>query len=180
MKTDDDSYVNVPALVKWLVHNCETEECRNEKLYLGGAAEKADVILNPGHKWENAAFHHHTKLKHYPRYMYGGGYVLSRGVANAIVTANETVGLKFFPIEDATLGFWLSSYDIRFVNHERIKGLALNCYFKTIEDGRNRDSKGLKEEILKDFCKNPWIILHKIVGDVEMHTIHQSVLDCEK
>jgi len=41
--------------------------------------------------------------------------------------------LKFTPIEDATLGFWLMAMDLRHVDHERFYTWAASCCFETLE-----------------------------------------------
>ena len=58
-------------------------------------------------------------LKTYPNYMMGGGYVVSGDVAASLVNINKHMRLKFTPIEDATLGFWLMSMDLRHIDHPR-------------------------------------------------------------
>ncbi len=32
-------------------------------------AKSSEVLLQPGHKWNNIVFHNHTGLKQYPNYM---------------------------------------------------------------------------------------------------------------
>ena len=60
----------------------------------------------------------------------GGGYVLSGDVARMLVTVNLKMKLKFTPIEDATLGFWLMSMDLRHIDHNRFHTWAAPCCFK--------------------------------------------------
>ena len=60
----------------------------------------------------------------------GGGYVLSGDVARMLVTVNLKMKLKFTPIEDATLGFWLKSMDMRHIDHNRFHTWAAPCCFK--------------------------------------------------
>ena len=72
-------------------------------------AKASEVLLQPGHKWNNIVFYNHTGLKMYPNYMMGGGYVVSGDVAETIMNVNRKMQLKFTPIEDATMGFWLMS-----------------------------------------------------------------------
>lgn len=60
----------------------------------------------------------------------GGGYILSGDVANMLVTVNLKMKLKFTPIEDATLGFWLMSMDLRHIDHQRFHTWAAPCCFK--------------------------------------------------
>lgn len=69
-------------------------------------------------------------LRTYPTYAMGGGYVLSGDVARMLVTVNLKMKLKFTPIEDATLGFWLMSMDLRHIDHNRFHTWAAPCCFK--------------------------------------------------
>ena len=64
-------------------------------------------------------FYNHTGLKTYPHYMMGGGYVISGDVAATLMNINRKMKLKFTPIEDATMGFWLMSMDLRHIDHPR-------------------------------------------------------------
>ena len=92
---------------------------RNERLYMGRMCTESEVLLQPGHKWNNIVFHNHTGLKTYPNYMMGGGYILSGDVSKMLLDINAKLHLKFTPIEDATLGFWLMSMDLRHVDHPK-------------------------------------------------------------
>lgn len=86
---------------------------------MGRMAKESEVLLQPGHKWNNIVFHNHTGLKTYPTYAMGGGYVLSVDVAKVLVNINNNMRLKFTPIEDATIGFWLMAMDLRHIDHAR-------------------------------------------------------------
>ena len=57
---DDDAFINVPHMVTQLRALCENPGCVGERLYLGRMAKHSEVLLQPGHKWNNAAFHNHT------------------------------------------------------------------------------------------------------------------------
>ena len=83
------------------------------------AAQESEVLLQPGHKWNNILFHNHTGLKMYPNYMMGGGYVLSGDVVTTLININRRMKLIFTPIEDATLGFWLMAMDLRHIDHAK-------------------------------------------------------------
>lgn len=48
---------------------CESPDCRHERLYIGRMAQNSEVLLQPGHKWNNIVFHNHTGLRQYPNYM---------------------------------------------------------------------------------------------------------------
>lgn len=60
LKTDDDAFINVAPLMEELRAMCENPDCRRERLYMGKMAKHSEVLLQPGHKWNNAAFHNHT------------------------------------------------------------------------------------------------------------------------
>ena len=60
LKTDDDAFVNVPPLLRLLGSLCETKDCSAERLYIGRMIQESEVLLAPGHKWNNAVFYNHT------------------------------------------------------------------------------------------------------------------------
>ena len=45
--------------------------------------------------------------------------MLSGDVCKMLLEINSKLKLKFTPIEDATLGFWLMSMDLRHVDHPK-------------------------------------------------------------
>ena len=62
--------------------------------------------------------------------MMGGGYILSGDVATALVNIHTRMSLKFTPIEDATVAFWLMPIDLRHIDHPRFFTWAQPCCFK--------------------------------------------------
>ena len=60
LKTDDDAFINIKALIWQLRLLCETPGCRSERVYMGKMAKESEVLLQPGHKWNNMVFHNHT------------------------------------------------------------------------------------------------------------------------
>ena len=42
----------------------------------------------------------------------------------------ESIGLLFTPIEDATVGLWLSAMDLRHVSHPRFRTFGTPCCFE--------------------------------------------------
>lgn len=60
LKTDDDAFINVKPLLQQLRLLCTTEQCRHERIYMGRMAKASEVMLQPGHKWNNLVFHNHT------------------------------------------------------------------------------------------------------------------------
>ncbi|KAK9917595.1 hypothetical protein WJX75_006193 [Coccomyxa subellipsoidea] len=138
----------------------------------------------PGHKWNNIVFYNHTGLKTYPNYMMGGGYILSGDVAKMLLDMNSKMRLKFTPIEDATLGFWLMSMDLRHVDHPKMYTYAVPCCFKAPvrKEGQRIVTRfQLQDDIEQQICSNdPWIILHKIDSPTKMRYIGSKVNSCNK
>ena len=60
LKTDDDAFIHVEPLINQLHLLCITEDCTNERIYMGRMAKESEVLLQPGHKWNNIVFHNHT------------------------------------------------------------------------------------------------------------------------
>jgi len=46
------------------------------------------------------------------------------------VSLQESIGLLFTPIEDATVGLWLSALNLRHVGHRRFRTLGTPCCFE--------------------------------------------------
>jgi Galactosyltransferase len=83
-----------------------------------------NIVVTHGkkeHPHNSDEFYEHTGLKAYPKYMVGGGYLISSDVARMVVVANQLVGLKLYTVEDATFGYWLSAWDIRHVHNPKFR-----------------------------------------------------------
>ncbi|CAK0784367.1 hypothetical protein CVIRNUC_007571 [Coccomyxa viridis] len=176
LKTDDDAFVNVPAFVQQLRLLCESPDCRKERLYMGKQCRRGKVIMSPGHKWDNSGYYNHTGLATYANYMFGGGYIVSADVAKALVTMEDMVKLKFTPIEDATVGFWLMGMDIRQIDHPKMNTNFWPCCFKPPERATGGKplvtAFQLDEETEADICSDdPWLILHKLDSPSKMRYI---------
>lgn len=59
--------------------------------YFGQVENIVVTYLLPEHPHNSAEFFQHTGLKHYPKYMVGGGYIISDDVARLIVLSNQLV-----------------------------------------------------------------------------------------
>ena len=60
LKTDDDAFINIDPLLNQLHQLCLSDDCNNERIYMGRMAKESEVLLQPGHKWNNLIFHNHT------------------------------------------------------------------------------------------------------------------------
>ncbi|CAL1284286.1 unnamed protein product [Larinioides sclopetarius] len=115
MKTDDDCFVNVPLLLRflWKQNPIETN------LYAGHVRWSSPVVRNPNSKWyvSESDF----QGSRFVPYVNGAGYVLSLDVLKKFVKFSGFV--KLFPNEDAFVGTVLNmagirpTYSARFVAH---------------------------------------------------------------
>ena len=69
LKTDDDAFINVKALISQLRLLCQSADCRSERVYMGKMAKESEVLLQPGHKWNNMVFYNHTGAAHCLHYI---------------------------------------------------------------------------------------------------------------
>lgn len=182
LKTDDDAFINVQPIIQQLQTLCESKDCTKERLYMGKMAKHSEVLLQPGHKWNNAVFYNHTGLHMYPNYMMGGGYVMSGEVCRILVDVHARMPLKFTPIEDATLGFWLMSMDLRHIDHPRFHTWAAPCCFKAPvrKQGQRIVTRfQLSDEFENDICsEDPWLVMHKIDSPTKMRYVGSKVANC--
>jgi hypothetical protein len=92
------------------------------------------------------------------------------------------VQLKFTPIEDATLGFWLMAMDLRHIDHPKFYTWAAPCCFKAPvrrEGQRIVTRFQLQEDMEADLCgAAPWLVLHKVDSPTKMRYIGKRVAGC--
>ena len=93
--------------------------------------------------------------------------------------------LKFTPIEDATLGFWLMAMDLRHVDHERFYTWAASCCFETLEHDKDREGNEgptkvkVMDAVIDDLCTDdPWLVLHKIDSPTKMRALGDEARKC--
>lgn len=109
MKTDDDMFVNLPALVTLF-----RSSTRSSNLLLGSLICSAKPILDTGSKWYTPHYMYHGQI--YPNYLSGTGYIMSRDVVTRLYqTALET---PLIHIEDVYItGICAKRAGIRPRNH---------------------------------------------------------------
>lgn len=124
VKTDDDAIIDVEALYAEMSQIDGKFLSKNNKSLIDGS-EKEKFLMNHHHayagsgyghmpvlmqgKYANVPFKKQTGLAHYPPYMSGGMYLLSNSVVRYLVIASQTIGLTKSNMEDAHLGFWIST-----------------------------------------------------------------------
>ena len=103
MLTDDDSFVNAPALLHWLVR-------QKRQLFFGGDLVRfGRVRRDRQSKWfvDNATFAEKT----FPPYMYGSGYVVSRDVAEVLGNRSSySLKLRNLWIDDVVAGIVIKEH----------------------------------------------------------------------
>ena len=93
VKADDDIYVKIPNLVRWLQENSNPPT----KLYAGLVLRNIEVIRDPKNRWYLSEQEYQEKF--YPEYCKGLFYILSGDLFPGIVNASKET--EPFPIEDA-------------------------------------------------------------------------------
>ena len=93
VKADDDIYVKIPKLVRWLQESSNPPT----KLYAGLVLRNIEVIRDPKNRWYLSEQEYQEKF--YPDYCKGLFYILSGDLFPGIVNASKET--EPFPIEDA-------------------------------------------------------------------------------
>ena len=93
IKADDDVYIKLPDLARWLKENHLPA-----KLYAGYVHRRVEVIRSK----KSPFWVKQYKNKYFPSYCAGPFYILSRDVFLDVVRTSKVT--KVFPIEDAYIG----------------------------------------------------------------------------
>lgn len=96
IKADDDIYIKIPDLGRWLHENSQL----SPKLYTGFVRKQGIVLRNPENKWYVSTEQYADD--YYPEYCFGSFYLFSRNLLVDVVKASKAT--KPFPIEDAFVG----------------------------------------------------------------------------
>ncbi|RMZ52654.1 hypothetical protein APUTEX25_000773 [Auxenochlorella protothecoides] len=146
MKAEDSTWLDPVGIMQELLSLCMSPGCEHERLYLGreqrptaSLQERVDVTGQPPRRRGrvDAVYAAHTSLSSYMPYMLGGGYVLSRDLAQLVLEVNTHASaapgfLKLLPSEDVSIGVWLMSVDLRRVDQPRMlesAGPDVDCCF---------------------------------------------------
>lgn len=111
MKTDHDCYVRFGCILDIL----QNRTMQTNKAFLCGTIAQRLFPTRKG-KWVE----HDWKLtKEYPPFPFGSGYVLPLSLVKSIVDKNNLIPLRKLRNEDVTLGVWVASYNIDYINLQR-------------------------------------------------------------
>lgn len=117
LKCDDDSFMNLMAIVQELVH---LEH--KDRIYWGEFLGSA-VVYEDGTYAEK----HWSICESYLPYALGGGYILSMDLIRLLVL--NAPHLKIYRNEDVAVGAWLSPYNIKRMSDTRFNtgGISRGC-----------------------------------------------------
>ena len=107
LKTDEDCYVNVIALVQWL-HDYHVTN-GSKPLYAGKIQKGMQVVRKRSHRYYVSFKRFHWPV--FPAYASGGGYVFSASLLRKILNASREVPL--IPVEDACFGLYMQHIGIK-------------------------------------------------------------------
>eukprot|EP01083_Nonionella_stella_P167403 562532_1 len=122
LKTDTDSYVNIPKLCHFLTDNMEKHKWISNKhgLYMGyiWSQRAREIILDVTNKYGNAEWSKRVGIDHYTHFMAGFGYILSRKTTQIISTFYHHFkgDIHFNRLEDTYLGHLLTVFNVSFIN----------------------------------------------------------------
>ncbi|XP_023225803.1 beta-1,3-galactosyltransferase 1-like [Centruroides sculpturatus] len=111
LKTDDDCYVNVALLLKFLSRSNKM----HKGLYVGRKRSRAKVVRDPKSKWYVSKEQFSPSV--YPDYVSGIGYIVSADVLSVFV--DETTHYAPFPNEDAFVGTVLRRRGVKPIHSSR-------------------------------------------------------------
>ena len=133
MKADDDTFVNIPVVLAVLA----AEHHSRSAIYFGRLARAPEV--GGSEEEEDSPFASYLEdtlaRSQLPVYAAGPGYALSGAAVQAIVAANNLVGLRHNFHEDIAVGLWLSGLLVRFVGND-MAGVDI---VDSLEVGRDPD-----------------------------------------
>ncbi|KAK7501947.1 hypothetical protein BaRGS_00006699 [Batillaria attramentaria] len=92
MKVDDDTYVNLP----YLLHELRHDVMKGQYGVMGAVCVNSTVVRHPGDKWFVSDLDYPGDT--YPKYVFGGGYVMTRAAAKALVAASSST--DYLHLED--------------------------------------------------------------------------------
>ncbi|CAL5221966.1 g4248 [Coccomyxa viridis] len=112
MKADDDTFINVPALLQ-VLHKLSKD---TSNFYYVGQRLSRDWSLEEEKELAALAREDVGEDDGYlSTYMQGGAYILSKEAVDGIVALNHATGLRFLHYEDVAVGVWVSGMRLKYI-----------------------------------------------------------------
>eukprot|EP01025_Chloroclados_australasicus_P025867 TRINITY_DN25752_c0_g1_i1.p1 TRINITY_DN25752_c0_g1~~TRINITY_DN25752_c0_g1_i1.p1 ORF type:complete len:316 (-),score=17.45 TRINITY_DN25752_c0_g1_i1:88-1035(-) len=167
LKTDDDSFVNVKAMLNE-IQLLQNNYAEGQAIYAGKLI--TGVNIRTKGKWADLELAEYYKLQRYPPYMQGGGYLLSRKITEYLQQTEELFGLHYAASEDVSVGMWLLSINVTIVDWQHM--LTLNLPRFRMNDTSNYDQD-------TDLCRqNPSLLVVHRVSENDMALLHHKLQLC--
>lgn len=117
MKTDDDAFVRVDAVLSVLNKTKVTHG-----LLYGLISFDSQPHRNEESKWYISP--EEWPYNFYPPWAHGPGYIVSKDIAKFVVQRHQEKQLKLFKLEDVAMGIWIEEYrksgqKINYINDDR-------------------------------------------------------------
>ena len=132
MRATDEAYINIPVVMEMLA-----EHSAKSRPFWYGYAHPGRIFW-PSTIEESAEYKDMLRDTVHepvvPQYMDGAGAILSVKVAQAVLAANDIVGLRILQNNDAAIGLWLSALDINYMN-ETEAGCSVQPW-EPLQEGR--------------------------------------------
>ena len=167
IKTDDDSYVDIPNLTQYLLNN------RNSVQDYWGSCHLGQVQVYRKEKWKWALLRHEYPEDWFPPYCVGAGYMVSAHFLDLAV--QHIANLRRMPWEDVATGILAERIGISPTDAENEKMVSnFRTYF---EEEKKYVETGVKMKV--DNLPLPDIkgkfIQHRIFDDLDMYQYHKLV-----
>ena len=124
MKSDDDSYVLVAALLKMLRNKVVTKP-----IYFGFMSKYGKPITDPKSKWMEPNW---KLCDTYLPFAHGPGYVMSYELVKGISAASSEVNFHMYNNEDTSLALWVAPFDIEYWEANVYISLGNQCNNATL------------------------------------------------
>eukprot|EP01018_Ginkgo_biloba_P009181 Gb_07374 [translate_table: standard] len=122
MKTDDDAFVRVDAVLSALNETKVT----NGLLY-GRISFDSEPHRSEESKWYISP--EEWPHEFYPPWAHGPGYIVSKDIAKFVARGHQKKQLKLFKLEDVAMGIWIEEFkksgqDIHYINDDRFVNIG--------------------------------------------------------
>ena len=173
MRATDEAYINIPIVMEMLA----VHAVKSRPFWYGHA--HPGRIFWPKTNEEMAEYKemledtiHEPVI---PQYMDGAGAILSVKVAQAVLAANDIVGLRILQNDDAAIGLWLSALDIYYMN-ETEAGYSVQPW-EPLQEGR-LEWDDQEKELMCVKSSMPLAVVHPCKTVESVKAVFRAAVGC--